>query len=57
MDTPFGQGVARLAVDPFSYYLYTSDAAEIAEIESLVDNGMSYGEAINEMVKRYRTAG
>ncbi len=49
--------MARLAVDPFSYYLYTSDAAEIAEIESLVDNGMSYGEAINEMVKRYRTAG
>ena len=55
MDTPFGQGVARLAVDPFSYYLYTSDAAEIAEIESLVDHGMSYGEAINDMVKKYRT--
>jgi conjugal transfer ATP-binding protein TraC len=57
MDTPFGQGVARLAVDPFSYYLYTSDAAEIAEIESLVDGGMSYGEAIKDMVKRYRPAG
>ncbi len=55
MDTPFGQGVARLAVDPFSYYLYTSDAAEIAEIESLVDNGRSYGEAINDMVRKYRT--
>jgi len=57
MDTPFGQGVARLAVDPFSYYLYTSDAAEIAEIESIVDNEMSYGEAIKDMVKRYRSAG
>jgi conjugal transfer ATP-binding protein TraC len=57
MDTPFGQGVARLAVDPFSYYLYTSDAAEIAEIESLVDGGLSYGDAIKDMVKRYRPAG
>jgi conjugal transfer ATP-binding protein TraC len=57
MDTPFGQGVARLAVDPFSYYLYTSDAAEIAEIEKLVDGGLSYGEAINDMVRKYRPAG
>lgn len=57
MDTPFGQGVARLAVDPFSYYLYTSDAAEIGEIEKLVDNGLSYGEAIKSMVRKYRPAG
>lgn len=57
MDTPFGQGVARLAVDPFSYYLYTSDAAEIAEIEKLVDSGLSYGDAIKNMVKKYRQAG
>ncbi len=55
MDTPFGLGVARLVVDPFSYYVYTSDAKEIAEIESLVENGMSYEQAIQEMIRRYRT--
>jgi len=52
MDTPFGMGVARIIVDPFSYYVYTSDAKEIAEIEKLVDSGMSYEEAIGEMVRR-----
>jgi len=51
MDTPFGLGVGRLAVDPFSYYLYTSDASEISQIEALVDGGCTYTEAINEMVK------
>lgn len=55
MDTPFGLGVARLVVDPFSYYVYTSDAKEIAEIESLVESGMSYEQAIQEMIRRYRT--
>ena len=51
MDTPFGLGVARLAVDPFSYYLYTSDASEISQIGAMVDSGFTYTEAINEMVK------
>lgn len=55
MDTPFGTGVARLVVDPFSYYVYTSDAKEISEIEALVDGGMSYEEAIREMVCKYRS--
>ena len=50
MDTPFGLGVGRLAVDPFSYYLYTSDASEISQIEALVDGGCTYTQAINEMV-------
>lgn len=48
----FGVGVARLMVDPYSYYIYTSNPTEIAEIQSMVNNGMSYEEAINEMVKR-----
>ncbi len=55
VDTPAGQGVVRLALDPVSYYLYTSDAKENAEIESLVAGGMTYMEAINEMVRRYRS--
>ena len=48
MDTPFGSGVGRLAVDPFSYYVFTSDASEIAEIEDMVDGGVSYEDAIRD---------
>ncbi len=55
MDTPFGKGVARLVVDPFSYYVYTSAPEEISEIESLVNGGMSYDRAIEEMVRKYRS--
>jgi conjugal transfer ATP-binding protein TraC len=55
MDTPFGIGIGRLAVDPFSYYVFTSDASEIAEIEAMVDGGLSYEDAIREMVKKYRS--
>ncbi|MDQ5988244.1 MAG: Protein TraC [Syntrophus sp. SKADARSKE-3] len=52
MDTPHGMGVARLAVDPFSYYMYTSDASEIAELENIMaSTGMSYAEAIKKMIK------
>lgn len=49
----FGVGVARLMVDPYSYYIYTSNPAEIAMIQNMVDMGMSYEEAINEMVKKH----
>lgn len=54
MDTPFGAGIVRLAVDPFSYYLYTSHAEETAEMDSMVAGGMEYREAIHEMVRKYR---
>ena len=56
MDTPYGSGVVRLSVDPFSYYLFTSDAKEIAEMEAMVASGMSYREAIHEMVRKYRSS-
>ena len=55
IDAPFGRGVARLSVDPYSYYLYTSAGDEVAEIEKMVDGGMSYDAAIREMVSKYRT--
>ena len=55
MDTPFSAGVTRFSVDPYSYYLYTSDPKESAEIESFVQKGMSYEQAIDEMVKKYRS--
>jgi conjugal transfer ATP-binding protein TraC len=49
MHTPAGVGVARLMVDPYSYFVYTSDAKEISEIEKLVRGGMSYEDAISEL--------
>lgn len=56
IDSPFGVGPTRLAVDPYSYYLYTSSPGEIAEIEKMVDEGMSYDEAIRAMVNKYKKA-
>ncbi len=50
VDTPFGQGIIRLVVDPFSYYVYTSDAKEVAQIERLIKEGLSYEEAINKIL-------
>lgn len=50
----FGSGVVRLIVDPYSYYVYTSEPAEISEIEKMVKSGMTYDEAIREMIKKYR---
>ncbi|ABL01366.1 TraC family protein [Pelobacter propionicus] len=55
MHTPFGKGLGRLVLDPFSYYAYTSDGEEVAEIESMVDGGLSYADAIRKMVAKYRS--
>ena len=51
-DTPFGLGVARLVVNDYDYFIYTSKPTEIAEIERMVQAGASYHEAILEMVAR-----
>ncbi|OKY73961.1 MAG: conjugal transfer protein TraC [Desulfobulbaceae bacterium DB1] len=53
-DTPFGNGVLRLVVDPYTYYLYTSNPREIAAIEKLVREGKNYDQAIREMVRLHR---
>ncbi len=50
IDSPMGMGIARLLVDPFSYYLYTSSAEENALIDKLVKNGLSYPEAFEKML-------
>jgi conjugal transfer ATP-binding protein TraC len=52
IDSPAGTGIARLLVDPFSYYLFTSDAFENAEIEKMVKGGLSYAEAFEKMIER-----
>ena len=51
-DTPFGLGVARLVVNNYDYFIYTSKPTEIAAIETMVRNGATYHEAILEMVAR-----
>ena len=50
-DTPFGAGIARLAVNDYAYFIYTSKAGEIAMIEQMVRDGKTYDEAIQEMVR------
>jgi len=47
-------GVMRFMVDRYSYYLYTTDAEETAEIDRLVKSGMSLKEAIETMIERER---
>lgn len=53
-DTPFGIGPARLIVNNYAYFIYTSKASEIAMIEKRVKSGMTYHEAILEMVELRR---
>ena len=53
-DTPFGVGVARLVVNDYAYFIYTSKASEIAMIEHMVAEGKTYHEAIQEMVQLRR---
>lgn len=52
LDSPVGTGVVRLVVPPFLYYMFTTDATESAHIESLVNGGMSYAEAIDAMIAK-----
>ena len=54
IDSPFGVGIGRLAVDPFNYYTSTSSAEEVQEIDNLIDSGMAVEEAIDAMVQKYR---
>lgn len=56
-DSPVGTGVARLVVDPFGYYLFTSDAKDNAKIQRLVKSGKSYAEAIDILVSQDEGSG
>jgi len=46
IDSPLGVGIARLVVDPFSYWINTSAPREVAAFESLIRQGASPLEAI-----------
>jgi len=57
IDSPFGVGIGRLVVDPFNYYVNTSSADEVQEIDNMIDGGMPVEEAIDAMVAKYRSEG
>ena len=51
LDSPYGRGVLRLIMDPYNYYTYTSNPADIAKIKHLVKNeGLSYDKAIEKLI-------
>lgn len=50
IDSPFGCGVARLVVDPHSYWINTSDAKDIARFNRLIQVGLTPAEAIDVLV-------
>ncbi len=57
VQSPFGMGIGRLVVDPFSYYMATSDGDEVGALERLCDSGMTYADAIEVMIKKHRGNG
>ena len=44
-----GSGVYRHIVDPYAYWLYTTDANEVAKIQSLQNEGLTIDEAIRQL--------
>ncbi len=46
LDTPFGAGVARLAVDKWTYWVNTSDGGDVAKYEKLIAEGLTPHEAL-----------
>ena len=46
IDSPLGLGVARLVVDPFSYWINTSAPGEVAAFDALVRQGLTPLEAV-----------
>jgi conjugal transfer ATP-binding protein TraC len=49
IDSPLGLGVARLVVDPFSYWINTSAPNEVAAFDALIRAGRSPLEAVCEL--------
>lgn len=49
IDSPLGLGIARLVVDPFSYWINTSAPEDVAAFEALVRRGRSPLEAVCDL--------
>ncbi len=47
---PTGSGVYRHIVDPYAYWLYTTDADEVARLQALQDQGMTIDQAIRHLI-------
>lgn len=54
-ETPFGAGVSRLHVDPFTYWMNTSTGNEVSKFKSLLRYGLDTTEAMQHLsgVKDY----
>jgi len=44
-----GAGVYRHIVDPYAYWLYTTDADEVAKIQALQNSGLTIEEAVRQL--------
>lgn len=53
MKTPFGRGIARLILDPVSYYTYTTTPSDVAEMTAMVNSGKTWKETIFAMAEKY----
>jgi conjugal transfer ATP-binding protein TraC len=49
--TDRGEGIVRLVVDRFTQLLYSTNASEVAQLDRMMDSGMSVSEAINEYIR------
>lgn len=45
-DTPFGRGAGRLCLDPYNYWVNTTDPSEVAKYDALVAKGLAPREAM-----------
>jgi conjugal transfer ATP-binding protein TraC len=50
IDSPFGVGVTRLVVDPWTYWVNTSEAREVAAFDALLESGFTPLEALELLV-------
>ena len=50
-DTPRGAGVGRLIVDPWTYWMNTSSATEVAMFDDLIRQGLTPREAIDRLAQ------
>lgn len=49
IDSPLGMGVARLCVDPWRYWVNTSDGKDVAAFEALLKQGVEPVEALSRL--------
>lgn len=49
IDSPLGMGVARLCVDPWRYWVNTSDGKDVAAFEALLKRGVEPVDALSQL--------